>query len=428
MPAILRAVRDKLHTLQFQLVASSLCRPIPRSAFDAWMVCEHTTKRRFPSNMLDRIYSKATLGNGAVAILSGLLAASANSWGGPRSPFNLAILVLVVCALCIRLNWSENYGGDFIAAAGYQAPEESAAEHLGFWRQVCDSAFGQLTEVCKTFRDHPHVWWCGIVQSLFESAMYIFVLLWTPSLPSSMDRGITFAAFMSAIMLGSRISLFVPLVAGSVHRWLGYSPPAPATAAAAAAEVRLATLPVVAYNALGAVCLGVAALSTWHVGPVRSSTNVVSNEIALESDQATSIISDSLALWRLAAYCGFEVCCGMHFTSFYSLRGRYILPENGRTTILNIYRVPLNVIVLTVCLTWSSFSLHWVQLLCMSILLTATALSLVIHFRLSGLLASAVPSATERTEAGQNAKAIEQDKDAATLTNYSSQTFVSHFD
>lgn len=47
----------------------------------------------------------------------------------------------------------------------------------------------------------------GIVQSLFESAMYIFVFMWTPTLEAGVahdiPHGVVFATFMVSIMVGS---------------------------------------------------------------------------------------------------------------------------------------------------------------------------------------------------------------------------------
>ena len=53
------------------------------------------------------------------------------------------------------------------------------------------------------------IFWIGIVQSIIESCMYIFVFLWTPVLliPKSEDvpLGMIFSCFMVCIMIGSSL-------------------------------------------------------------------------------------------------------------------------------------------------------------------------------------------------------------------------------
>jgi MFS transporter, MFS domain-containing protein family, molybdate-anion transporter len=43
----------------------------------------------------------------------------------------------------------------------------------------------------------------------------------------------------------------------------------------------------------------------------------------------------------------FELCCGFYFPTAGVLRSRYI-PEEARATIMNLFRVPLNLIVVVV--------------------------------------------------------------------------------
>ena len=46
----------------------------------------------------------------------------------------------------------------------------------------------------------------GIIQTIIETVMYIFVFLWTPVLdPAKPPLGMVFACFMVAIMIGSSI-------------------------------------------------------------------------------------------------------------------------------------------------------------------------------------------------------------------------------
>lgn len=45
----------------------------------------------------------------------------------------------------------------------------------------------------------------------------------------------------------------------------------------------------------------------------------------------------------------FELCCGLYFPTIGMIRSRYV-PESIRSTVMNIFRVPLNVIVVIVLL------------------------------------------------------------------------------
>ncbi|KAL6526999.1 hypothetical protein OROGR_016089 [Orobanche gracilis] len=82
------------------------------SAFESWLVAEHF-KRGFEQQWLSLTFSKAIfLGNGLVAILSGLfgnfLVDSLNL--GPVSPFDAAAVFLAIGMAVMLSSWSENYG------------------------------------------------------------------------------------------------------------------------------------------------------------------------------------------------------------------------------------------------------------------------------------------------------------------------------
>lgn len=56
------------------------------SVFESWMVCEHH-KHGFDSNLLGETFSYATLGNGLVAVVAGLVANTAAESYGFVAPF-----------------------------------------------------------------------------------------------------------------------------------------------------------------------------------------------------------------------------------------------------------------------------------------------------------------------------------------------------
>lgn len=134
----------------------------------------------------------------------------------------------------------------------------------------------------------------GAVQALFEASMYIFVFMWTPALEATLppgatiSHGLVFASFMVSTMIGS--SLFSFLV--------GFLSP----------------------ELIGLLTL-------------------LSSAVALSTPVYSS--------FRYIPFLVFEVCCGLYWPCFGTLRGQY-LPERSRSTIMNFFRVPLNLLVVLV--------------------------------------------------------------------------------
>ena len=70
-------------------------------------------QRNFEASWLSNTFSKAVfLGNGLMAILSGLLANYLvdDMALGPVAPFDASATVLLIGGIVIHLTWSENYG------------------------------------------------------------------------------------------------------------------------------------------------------------------------------------------------------------------------------------------------------------------------------------------------------------------------------
>jgi len=137
------------------------------------------------------------------------------------------------------------------------------------------------------------VWLLGFVQSCFEGAMYIFVFSWTPILEATtagedLPHGLVFGCFMVSIMIGSNLShqLLMTRTAESVA----------ATACAVASAALF-------FSAL------------------------------YESHYIV-----------MSAFCLFEVCVGVYFPAIASQRAKHV-PNEVRATIMGIFRIPLNLIV-----------------------------------------------------------------------------------
>merc|ERR1719272_2510617 len=169
-------------------------------------------------------------------------------------------------------------------------------------------------------RDEPQVLYCGLVQSMFEGAMYCFVFMWTPALGSHDSAeptpyGLIFATFMLACMVGSQSFglLLKHFTVEEVLRRIFW---------------------------VGGAALSLAAFGL-----------------------GTSV--------SFMGFLVFEVCVGIYFPAMGTLKGK-LVPEEHRATIYNLNRVPLNAIVLFTLL--SNFTVEVTFVLCTVLLFGAALL------------------------------------------------------
>ncbi|XP_031574732.1 molybdate-anion transporter-like [Actinia tenebrosa] len=145
----------------------------------------------------------------------------------------------------------------------------------------------------------------GLIQSFFEGSMYTFVLEWTPALTpveklgtkdvkQTIPHGWIFASYMVSIMLGS--SIFKYLCRTN-------SP-----------------------ESFMRVVFAVAAMSL-----------------------TVPIISPKSQTSIFIAFLVFEVCVGIFWPALGTMRSKYV-PEESRATIMNMFRIPLNFIVILILL------------------------------------------------------------------------------
>ena len=143
---------------------------------------EHSEHYGFPSEWIGVTFAQTTFWNGLLAIFAGVISNfAAETLGyGPIAPFALAIVPLIICGIIVTQTWPENFGN----------------RKLQF-----GASCGQgLREILSD----PKVLLLGLLQTVVESVMYIFVFLWTPVLmPAKPPLGMVFATFMVAIMIGS---------------------------------------------------------------------------------------------------------------------------------------------------------------------------------------------------------------------------------
>lgn len=285
-------------------------------AIPQWLACECSRRHNrhgFPSEWLPRTFALATFGNGIVAVSAGIAAnLLADPFGSdqhhPVRPFLFAIAVLGFTALALHKTWDEN-----------AVPEDELAEgHT-------DRCIAGLKPVLKNRK----IWLVGLVQALFESAMFVFVFLWTPSLAEHKYRsplGFIFATFMLAIVLGSTIFQLALSLKWPVTKCLE-----------------------------SAICLAIACF-------------------------LLAFLFESPSM-LFVAFVGFEVACGVYYPAIGSLRGE-IIPESDRAAIMGWFRVPINVFVITCLFATRILSHHALFGVCALL----CCLALAVHKKMVALL------------------------------------------
>lgn len=274
------------------------------SVFEAWLIRSHNDRQL--KQYLGKSFSWAAYGNSIIAIVAGLIANNAASsfpmakvfeqtnlyYGGYLNPFDISLVALVVCGACAMSLWEENYGQEENSSGGDSESSESKGNN-GKWYDGMQQAFSM------TMRNNE-ILFCGIISSLFEGSMYIFVFMWTPALTGGdsdikLPFGMIFSTFMVCCMIGS--SLFSILMDKGIK-----------------------------VENLAVSIFGVASAAMFIV--------------ATSSNKTMQFIAMNL----------FEVTVGLYWPTMGTMKGG-IVPESKRAAIYNLYRIPLNFIVLFSLLT-----------------------------------------------------------------------------
>jgi len=259
------------------------------TSFESWLVSEHF-KRGYEAEWLDKTFSKAIfLGNGLVSIVSGLLAnyLVTDMSLGPVAPFDAAAVFLAIGGVIIMFTWTENKG--------------DASENTS-WH----SAFKEAT---NAIMNDKRIFYLGAMQSLFEASMYSFVFLWTPALsPNGEDipHGMIFATMMVACMIGSSITARI------------MSRP----------DLRVERYMQLVFL-VSACALSVPVfIKTFDMG----SSGVKGGPITFEGKV------------QMLGFLLFEAMVGVFWPSMMKMRSQYV-PEEIRSTVMNFFRIPLNLFV-----------------------------------------------------------------------------------
>ena len=229
--------------------------------------------------------------------MAGQFAGAAAASRGPTGPFELSTGFLALGGLLTAILWKENI------AKGSDGDDSS------------ESTKPSIKEAVQVVKDDPKIMLVGAVQSLFESAMYIFVLQWPPAVAAAIAKqfganavtpyGTVFSCFMASCLLGS--TLFGQLSKKKVP-----------TEASTTCMLSAATIAMTA--------------ATWTVKAAQGAASF-----------------NTLPFLIASLFC-FEACVGMYFPSIGTLRSRYV-PDSHRSVIMNLFGIPLNVLVVAVFLS-----------------------------------------------------------------------------
>jgi MFS transporter, MFS domain-containing protein family, molybdate-anion transporter len=258
------------------------------SAPESWLVAEAQNSGQDPDGKyLSETFSWAYAGDSIVAITAGQIAASAAASRGPTGPFELSAVFLALGGILAAFLWGEN-------KATLKSTQTTS-----------------IREAMGVIRDDPKIMLVGAVQSLFEAAMYIFVLQWPPAMAGAIQNffsstsvvppyGTIFSCFMACCLLGS--TMFGQLAKMSIP-----------TESFTVGMLSVATIAM--------------SLATWTVHQSAMSLPLL-----------------------MGAFFAFEACVGMYFPSIGTLRSRYV-PDSHRSVIMNLFGIPLNVLVVSVFLS-----------------------------------------------------------------------------
>jgi hypothetical protein len=295
------------------------------SVFEAWIVSE-AGRNRLGSAALARTLSLAQLGNSALAVAAGVVAQAAAdalplsrvanggadgwmgalrfSYGGYCTPFDLSAALLALCAVAAARLWRENFGES-------RRRRESVLD-AATWRRALGDVAGDAKVAL-----------CGIVSACFESAMYAFVFWWTPTLKALWRPEASESAAASEPPYGTIFATFmVCCMGGSVV--FGWTASGRATSGALRRCGARAEWTMAAVVALAAAALAVPAFATSDVGQTPAPT--------------------------FDAFLVFEACVGFYFPAMGTMKAR-IVRDASRAAVYNIFRVPLNLIVVVVLLS-----------------------------------------------------------------------------
>jgi len=284
---------NNYHVLMFGRITGGIATSMLFSSFECWLVSEHCSRHKFSGGLLGYMF--------------GLM-------------FSLMYLVAIVSGLAAQyvadtFTFQPYSQGSSFYVGGYTCPFDLAIiclfvgmiliatlweENYGSKEDSGSGMIENLSTSLNLLRTDRKMVLLAVVVSCFEGSMFAFVFNWTPALDSKVvppPHGVIFAIFMMACMCGASVATIV----GDALK----------------PSMRL--------------------MVTFSIGI--GSFGIMSG-VAGNGNLGTCFV----------AFCLFEFCCGLYFPSIGVLKSE-VVPENVRTTMYNIYRIPLNAVVVGLLLS-----------------------------------------------------------------------------
>jgi MFS transporter, MFS domain-containing protein family, molybdate-anion transporter len=301
-------------------------------------------------------FGLAYAGDSIVAILAGQMAGAAATKRGPTGPFELSTIFLAIGGLLTTLLWKENKAGDSIVNNNKTTNDDDTTATTAASSTNSRKTTKDAINIC--LKD-PKIMLVGSVQSLFEAAMYIFVLQWPPAMSRAIQAsfasttlstttpyGTIFSCFMACCLLGS--TLFGQLSKMKI-------------------PIEISTI---SFLAVATIAMST---SAWTV-----------------LQQTTSVLTLPLLV---TSFFTFEAVVGMYFPSIGTLRSRFV-PDSHRSLIMNLFGIPLNVLVVSVFLSINKLGVGGA----LTISSLALGLATLCMIRLQQIVGTSTTSSTSTTE------------------------------
>lgn len=278
-------IKNSFAVLVVGRILGGISTSILFSSFESWYIGQHLIRYELEKDWMNLTLSKSTFYNGLLAIIAGFVSSIfVDEFNfGPLAPFILAIPVLAAAGYFCEILWDEN------PVVSHSVKNNNNNSSLSL---ILD-------------RKNRILFYLGVVQSLYESVMYIFVFLWTPVLePIHPSHGFIFSVFMICIMLGSH---FYTLLHSRFH------------------------LPCESLLNIS-IFISFCSISMCTYGSY------------LQTNESDQLFGTYLCLFAFLCY---EVAIGIYYPAIGYLRG-IVIPESHRSSIINWFRVPMNLMTCTI--------------------------------------------------------------------------------
>ncbi len=280
-------------------ISNALINSIPES----WLTTE-IKNQKINKKYIKPIFSWIYFMDSIIAIIAGFIGSFLMK-GESQSPiiiFNISSIITMIAIFFTILLWNENYGGSTSKKQSKTTKNKSKSKN-------------DFIEVYQLIKKQPNIIIIGLISCLFEASMYLFILIWHPLLTSlcpsdsdsysdnnnttcPLESGLLYSAFMLCCMIGSKCSN--TLIFGK--------------------KIKLSFILFLASISLGIISILV------HYNDIQYNFIIIS-----------------------LLFCIYEICIGYYFPTISTIRSN-IIPNNYKSMIMNILRIPLNFLVIIVFL------------------------------------------------------------------------------